>query len=322
MRFFHLNPSGAAHRGGSALRIGGGEAITRARAESLPRRRAAAALVALVLVGLPVGTSGNQIEMEDRGFTAPAEDAATGTEVKGLEFLATAEARGVNTKELLEDILLQLRCMASRQRFEENPAAGPGLGESVFSESELATLFEPPEVYRSGVDTERLRTLAAKIAGTDHSGNLDGSRATVKGLPPPLAVSGWGSPSTPLIAYIPRAETPFDLKPDMSGAGALVVDGDLNVWGSFHYTGLMVVLGDLAVIEDAELSIHGLPLFAGKLKVFRRGRFRVRARKAELTLIRKTLGGRVPLGHLPVPQIERVDAPTGEQDCAFFGLGM
>jgi hypothetical protein len=287
-----------------------------------PQRRAVAGLVALVLLGLPVGALGTRIGIQDRGAGEPPGHAATAPEAGSIEFLLSAEAGGKDREELLESILVQLRCMAFQQRFDEKPGAGPGLGGSVISQSELASLFEPPEVYRSGVDTERLRTVAAQIAGADRSGGLDGSRATVKGLPPPLAVSGWGSPSAPLIAYIPRAETPFNLEPDMSGAGALVVDGDLNVWGSLHYAGLLVVLGDLAVMEDAELSVHGLPLFAGELKVFHRGHFRVRARKTEFTLIRKTLAGRVQLRRLPVPQIERVDAPTGEQGCAFFGTGM
>ena len=53
-----------------------GEAITRARAASRPRCRAAAAFVALVLAGLPVAASGNEIGIEDGGPNAPAEDAA------------------------------------------------------------------------------------------------------------------------------------------------------------------------------------------------------------------------------------------------------
>ena len=285
-------------------------------------RCATAALVALALTGLPGGARGGEIGMQDSDLAEPVEGAATDTEAKHLESLVTAEARGPNTEELLDKILRQLRCMAFQQRLDKEPAAEPGLGESVFSESEVAAVFEPPEVYRSNVEAERLGALAARIAGTDRSGTLDGSRAAVKGLPPPLAVSGWGSPSTPLIAYVPHAETPFDLVRDMSGAGALVVDGDLNVWGSFHYAGLLVVLGKIAIMEDAELSVEGLPLFAGELKVFHRANFRVRARKTEIALIRKTLAGRVPLRRLPVPQIERVDTPTGEEDCAFFGPGM
>jgi hypothetical protein len=296
--------------------------IARVRAEPVPRCRATAAFVALVLMGLPVGVRSNEIGMQQSNSVEPAEAAATETEARGLESILTAEARGQNTEELLEDILVQLRCMALQPRFDQKPGAGPGLGGSVFSESELASLFKPPEVYRSGVDAQLLRALAARIAGTDHSGNLDGSRASVKGLPPPLAVSGWGSPTTPLIAYVPRAEAPFDLKRDMSGAGALVVDGDFNIWGSFRYAGLLVVLGDLAVMEDAEFSLHGLPLFAGELKVFHRGHFSARARKTDLSLIRKTFSGRVRLSHLPKPQIERVDAATDEQGCALFGSGM
>ena len=103
--------------------------IARARAEPMPRHRATAALVALVLMGLPVGARSNEIGMQDSGSAEPAEGAATDTETKGLEFLVTGEARGVNTEELLEDILMQLRCMAFQQRFDEKPGAGPpGLG--------------------------------------------------------------------------------------------------------------------------------------------------------------------------------------------------
>lgn len=322
MRFFHRSSCGAARRGERAPRSGGDQAIARVRKEPVPQRRAVAGLVALVLVGLPAGALGNRIGMQDRSAAEPPDHAGTDPEAKPLEWRLSAKAPGQDTEELLESILVQLRCMAFQQRFDEKPGADPGLGGSVFSESELASLFEPPEVYRSGVDTRRLRILAAQIVGTDRFGNLDGRRATVKGLPPPLAVSGWGSPRAPLIAYIPRVETPFDLKPDMRGAGALVVDGDLNVWGSFQYDGVLLVLGDLVIMEGAELSVHGLPFFEGELKVFHRGSFEVRARKTELPLIRKTLRGRVPLRHLPVPRIERVGAPTGEQGCAFFGPGM
>jgi hypothetical protein len=288
----------------------------------VPRRRATAALVALVLIGLPVGARGTDIGMHKSDSAEPAEGAAMDAEAEHREFLVDSEALGPNTEELLEKILAQLRCMAFQQRFSEEPGARPGLGESGSSESELAALFEPPEVYRSGIEAERLGTLAARIVGADRSGTLDGSRATVKGLPPPLAVSGWGSPSAPLIAYVARAETPLDLVRDMSGAGVLVVDGDLNVSGSFHYVGLLVVLGELAIMEDAELSVNGLPLFAGELKVLDRGRFRVRAREADLILVRRVLAGRVPLRRLPVPKIERVGGPTDEQDCPFFASGM
>ena len=312
---------GAPRRGRSASRIGGGEVIARARAEPLPQHRAVAGLVALVLLGLPVAALGSRIGMQDHAAAEPAKAETTDTEARGFEFLVTPEAREVDTEELLEHILVQFRCMAFQQRFGEKSGAGPGLGHSDFSESELAALFEPPAVYRSGVEAERLGALAARIVGTDRSGTLDGSRAAVKGLPPPLAVSGWGRPGTPLIAYVPRAETPFDLARDMNGAGALVVDGDLNVWGSFHYLGLLVVLGKLTVMEDAELSVNGLPLFAGELKVLHRGNLRLIARDTELAFIRSTLGGRVPLRHLPLPQIERVERPTDEQDCPFFIFG-
>jgi len=275
-----------------------------------------AGLVALVLVGFPVGALGGPIGMQDHGATEPAEDAATDPEVKHLELFASAEAREQATKEFLGSILAKLHCMAFQRRFDEEPAAGPGLGERGFSDFDFAALFKAPEVYRSGVDAERLRALAARIAGTDRSGTLDGSRAKVRGLPPPLAVSGWGSPNAPLIAYVPRAETPFVLEQDMSGAGALVVDGDLSIWGSFHYAGLLLVLGDLVVVEDAEVSLLGLPLFSGALKVHHRGGFQVRARKTDFTLISKTLRGRVPIRQIPLPRIERVAGPTEEQGCA------
>ncbi len=295
---------------------------TRATTEPARQRRAVAGLVALVLLGLPAAAHGARIGLQDRDAVEAPGHAASGPEAERLELLLSGEAWRQDREELLESILVQLRCMAFQQRLYRKPRAGPGLDGRVVSESELASLFESKETYRSGLDAKRLRTLAARIAGADRFGSLDGSRTAVKGLPSPLAVSGWGSPGAPLIAYVPRAETPLDLEPDMRGAGALVVDGDLNVWGSFRYAGLLVVLGDLTVMEGAELSIDGLPLFSGELKVSHRGGFRVRARDTELTLIRRTLRGRVPLRSLPVPQIERVDTPTDEQRCPIFGLGI
>lgn len=299
-----------------------GEANTRSRADGPPRHRAAAAFVALALVGLAVAASGKQIGLEDRGPGAPPEGATADADAQALEFLVIPEEDGTNAEALLESILVELRCLGSQQRWDKKPAGRPGLGENVFSASELAALFQPPEVYRSGIDPEHLRSIAARMAGADDSGNLDGSRATVHGVPPPLAVAGWGSPGAPLLAYVPRAETPVDLEPDMSGAGVLVVDGDLNVWGAFRYAGLLVVLGDLAVMDDAEFSVEGLPLLAGELKVFHGGRFLVKARKLDFTLIRKTFHGQLPIRRLPVPQFERVDAANGERGCAFFGPGM
>ena len=62
---------------GSADR--GGEVIARATAESMPRYCATAALVALVLMGLPVGARSNEIGMQNIDSAEPGEGAATDT---------------------------------------------------------------------------------------------------------------------------------------------------------------------------------------------------------------------------------------------------
>ena len=65
----------------------------------------------------------------------------------------------------------------------------------------------------------------------------------------------WGTPANPEVTFIDDGET--RLGGNGSGAGLLVIRGDLRYQGSFHYTGMIFILGGDLTMGGANKSVTG-----------------------------------------------------------------
>lgn len=271
-------------------------------------RRALAALAAGLAgaAGLALAAAASPIARDAAGTDA-LEASGEGT----LE-LVREPASPPPAEEVLRAAVSRLNCAAMQPR----PQARAGAP---------SDWFDPPprpELYTSNVALARLREIAAELVGSAPPGGpdaaLSGTLADQSGVPPAVAVAGWGSAAAPRLVFIPRSETPLDIDfdVDLRGAGILVVEGDLRVWSRLDYTGLLLVLGSLAVMDGGSLTLDGIPLFAETLVVYSRGNLRVSAGgDRTLDVIRRTLSRRKTQLRLPIPQIEQSQAPVEEPSC-------
>lgn len=117
-------------------------------------------------------------------------------------------------------------------------------------------LFEAlPPVPGSGVPDLGGSTLADLRAIAAHvlpGGNLRVQPVVTNGTCVTANPTNWGDPYDPGGAcgdYFPAVYSMGDLVVRAGqGQGILVVDGDLTVWGDFHYFGVVIVLGSLSSV--------------------------------------------------------------------------
>jgi|GEM_PF-1115190 len=112
--------------------------------------------------------------------------------------------------------------------------AGPPIVPSVLTSPAAPTIAE--------MNTMINDFLALPGVVTDTSGQITGNTT-------------WGTPSAPQITYLNNA-TGVTIKGNgnASGAGILIVDGDLTIQGNFNFQGLILVRGKTNVTNDPSLT--------------------------------------------------------------------